>query len=99
VALEFVCAAPNPTKVIVGFTVGGEPTPEEFGRAEFAELLEPAAHLVERLVLASLGGQFFQLGIDGVQLAQEPTQPLARLLELRPEYFFVFRSYFVHEIT
>ena len=98
-ASEFVGAAPNPTKVIDGFTVGGEPTPEEFGRAEFAELLEPAAHHVERLVLASLGGQFFQLGIDGVQLAHEPIQPLARLLELHTEYFFVFRSYFVHEIT
>jgi hypothetical protein len=91
--------APNPTKVIVGFTVGGESTPEEFARAELAKLLEPAAHLVECLVLAPLGGQFFQLGIEGVQLAQELTQPLARLLELYSEYFFVFRSYFVHEIT
>jgi hypothetical protein len=91
--------APNPTKVIGGFTVGGESTPEEFARAERAELLEPAAHLVECLVLAPLGGQFFQLSVDGVQLAHESIQPLARFLELHPEDFFVFRSYVVHEIT
>jgi hypothetical protein len=47
----------------------------------------------------SLGSQILQLGVDGAQLAHESIQPLARLLELRPEYLFVFRSYVVHGIT
>jgi hypothetical protein len=54
---------------------------------------------VQRLVLAPLGRHIFQLGVDGAQLAHESIQPPARLLELHPEYFFVFRSYVIHGIT
>ena len=94
-----ICFGVSNTSVVAGFAVARLLTPEQLGSAQLTEFLQPPAHLVQQLVLESLGCQILQLGIDDAQLAHEPIQPLARLLELYTEYFFIFRSYFVHEIT
>ena len=52
--------------------------PEESGATERAQLLEPAAHLLQESVLLPLGGEILDLGVDGVELAQQAVQLLAR---------------------